>query len=272
MGKLPTVAKVNIGSVPLGDDAVRIIVPLLGAGLPDVCSHAAALAGSQFDIAEWRIDHLRHLDSLSALDAAAELSEGAQKIRDLLGGAPLIVTYRTSCEGGMGQRGDAAYGELLQEIVSARIADGIDVEIFRDPSVVSAAIASAQGAGVPVIGSFHDFEKTPPQPVIVSRLRAMQDDYGADVLKIAVTPKDPGDVLELLAATWEMRSQYASRPLITVSMGESGVLSRIGGHAFGSAATFGAARVASAPGQVAVKELRDAAALIPFAHCEECRV
>ncbi|MFZ0446775.1 MAG: type I 3-dehydroquinate dehydratase, partial [Bacillus sp. (in: firmicutes)] len=46
------------------------------------------------------------------------------------------------------------------------------------------------------------------------------------------------------------------RPLITMSMGGTGVISRLAGEVFGSAFTFGAGKEASAPGQVPVAELR----------------
>ena len=70
-------------------------------------------------------------------------------------------------------------------------------------------------------------------------------------------PQNKKDVLTLLAATEEMTSEYADRPIITMSMGGIGVVSRIAGEIFGSAMTFGAATKASAPGQLNVKELAD---------------
>jgi 3-dehydroquinate dehydratase-1 len=69
-------------------------------------------------------------------------------------------------------------------------------------------------------------------------------------------PLDAGDVLKLLNATWLMHSQYADRPLITMSMAGKGVISRLSGELFGSAATFGMVGQASAPGQLALPDLR----------------
>lgn len=42
---------------------------------------------------------------------------------------------------------------------------------------------------------------------------------GADIPKIAVMPRNKKDVLTLLAATEEMVSVHADRPIITMSMG-----------------------------------------------------
>ena len=86
------------------------------------------------------------------------------------------------------------------------------------------------------------------------RLRKMQD-MNADIPKIAVMPQNKKDVLTLLAATEEMTTNYADRPIITMSMAGTGVISRLCGEVFGSSMTFGAAKKASAPGQMGVNDL-----------------
>ena len=75
-------------------------------------------------------------------------------------------------------------------------------------------------------------------------------DMGADIPKIAVMPRTKKDVLTLLAATEEMASEYADRPIITISMSGLGSISRIAGEVFGSCLTFGSGEKASAPGQI----------------------
>ena len=52
-------------------------------------------------------------------------------------------------------------------------------------------------------------------------------DMGADIPKIAVMPQSKRDVLTLLAATEEMVSDYADRPIITMSMSGLGSISRL---------------------------------------------
>ena len=68
-------------------------------------------------------------------------------------------------------------------------------------------------------------------------------------------PQSKLDVLTLLSATEEMNRLYADRPIITMSMAGTGVISRLCGEVFGSALTFGAAGKASAPGQMGVNDL-----------------
>ena len=76
---------------------------------------------------------------------------------------------------------------------------------------------------------------------------------GADICKIATMPHSPADVLTLLDATRIMAEEHADRPLITMAMGALGIVSRVSGETFGSAATFGMAGTPSAPGQIPVR-------------------
>ena len=57
-------------------------------------------------------------------------------------------------------------------------------------------------------------------------------------------------VIALLAATAEMADHHPETPVITMSMGTLGAVSRLCGEAFGSAMTFANPGAASAPGQV----------------------
>ena len=111
-----------------------------------------------------------------------------------------------------------------------------------------------------MVCSSHDFAKTPPRAELVSRMVQMQQ-AGADLPKLAVMPQCRSDVLELLAATAEMAELHPETPVITMSMGALGAVSRLAGETFGSAMTFANPGQASAPGQVSldiVNEVLDA--------------
>ena len=130
----------------------------------------------------------------------------------------------------------------------------IDVELFSGEPIVKQIIETAHKSDVKVVASNHDFQKTPSQEEIVKRLQKMQE-LEADILKIAVMPQTKKDVLTLLSATEEMVTNYAKQPVVTMSMSGQGVISRLAGEVFGSAMTFGAAKKASAPGQIPVEKL-----------------
>ena len=75
-------------------------------------------------------------------------------------------------------------------------------------------------------------------------------------------PTCKANVITLLQATNDMHENFADRPIITMSMAGTGVLSRLCGEVFGSALTFGAAKKASAPGQMGVEDLKTVLSLL----------
>ena len=106
-----------------------------------------------------------------------------------------------------------------------------------------------------------DFVGTPSVQEIRDRLNAMAS-MGADVAKIAVMPRSPQDVAALLAATAEC-AETSRVPLIMMSMGPLGAVSRLAGQVFGSCATFATLGDAgSAPGQLPLDDVLSALDLI----------
>lgn len=202
------------------------------------------------DLVEWRADWYEDVQ------VKEKQKETLKLLRDGLGELPLLVTFRTAREGGEQNMEADEYECFLQQILDSGMADLLDVELFMGEELLKRIADLAHTKGVAIVASSHDFKKTPQQQEIVRRLCRMQE-LGADLLKIAVMPSDPGDVLTLLEATWEMKKTYTRQPLITMSMGGTGVISRIAGEIFGSALTFGSAGRASAPGQMGVGELKD---------------
>ena len=239
---------VKIRDVEIGAGIPKICVPIVGVTKKDILEQAKALQTLPVDVVEWRIDWFEGVFDFDALvDALTEL-------RAALGTLPLLMTFRTSKEGGEKAIDAEAYAELNIKAAQTGLVDLIDVEVFTGDEIVSRIIREAHAAGVRVVTSNHDFDKTPDKEDIVGRLRKMQA-MDADIPKIAVMPRSKRDVLTLLAATEEMATDYADRPIITMSMAGTGVISRLCGEVFGSALTFGAAAKASAPGQMGVEDL-----------------
>ena len=232
---------VTVKNITFQEGVTLICVPLIGKTLDEILGNAHGLVDAGADIIEWRVDHFAQVREMAQVMAA--LAE----IRGALKALPLLFTFRSKKEGGETELSDEAYFALNREA---------DIELFNDEAQIRALVDDAHAAGVKVIMSNHDFHKTPAQEDIIYRLRRMQD-LGADLPKIAVMPQSPQDVLTLLAATLTMKEKYATRPLITMSMGKSGGVSRVTGRLFGSAMTFGTVGQASAPGQIAIAKLRE---------------
>lgn len=239
----------------IGEGAPKICVPLIPTTLDELKKEAEALRLLAPDLVEWRGDFYEGIEDLEAVRAALEA------IRAVLPDLPLIFTFRSAREGGEKEISREAYVALNQAVAASGLADILDVELLNEEEDVKALIQEAHSHGVYVILSNHDFHATPPKDEIIARLRKAQA-LGGDLPKIAVMPQSPADVLTLLEATHEMKTQYSDRPIITMSMAGAGVISRLAGEVFGSAITFGAAHKPSAPGQVAVKELRDTLQLL----------
>lgn len=240
---------IQIKGLEIGNGAPKIIVPIVGKQRQDLIDEAQFLATIDFDVVEWRVDHF------TAVDDIEQVKSMAKELTAHLPNKPLLFTFRTAKEGGVKEASVDFYVNLNKQMAASGLVDFIDVEIFTGEGAVSDMIATAHQHNVLVIASNHDFQQTPSQSDIVYRLRKMQD-LGADILKIAVMPQSVTDVVTLLAATCEMKTKFANQPLITMSMAGKGAISRVAGETFGSDMTFGAAKNASAPGQLDVKELR----------------
>lgn len=246
---------VKVRNIVIGEGMPKICVPIVGVTKEAILEEARAITKLPADVVEWRIDWFEGVFDW------AQMEDVLKALRETLGEMPILMTFRTSMEGGEKAIDDETYAEINIKAAKTGLIDLVDVEVFTGDEIVKKIIEGAHEAGVKVVLSNHDFDKTPDKEDIVGRLCKMQE-LGADIPKIAVMPQSKKDVLTLLAATEEMATEHADRPIITMSMAGTGVVSRLAGEAFGSALTFGAAAKASAPGQMEVNDLKKVLELI----------
>ena len=246
---------IEVRGVRIGEGIPKIIVPIVEVTRKEIIRKAESLAKVRKDIVEWRADWFEE-----AADSAA-VEEVLKGLRSALGNTPLLFTFRTLREGGEKAIDQQDYAVLNISVARSGFADLIDVEIFTGDEIVREIIESAHERGVKIVGSSHDFDRTPEKEEIVGRLKKMQQ-MGADIPKIAVMPQSRKDVLTLLLATEEMTAEYADRPIITMSMSGTGLISRLCGEVFGSSCTFGAVGKVSAPGQMNAEDLDTVLGLI----------
>jgi len=246
---------VKIRNIELGSGIPKICVPIVAITKNEILEEARNLSLIPVDIAEWRVDWYEDVFDI------AKLKQTLFELRQALGEIPLLFTFRTSKEGGEKTIDSKTYADLNIEAARTGNVDLLDVEAFTGDEIVREIIEKSHECGVKVVASNHDFFATPSKEEIISRLIKMQD-LGADIPKIAVMPQSKKDVLTLLCATEEMYSHHADRPIITMSMAGTGLISRLSGETFGSALTFGAAKKSSAPGQINVNELHEVLKII----------
>lgn len=241
--------------------------PLAGGRLPAICAplvagsadalaaEARAVAAKAPDLLEWRVDFFSAVADTQAVLAAAKAIHAAA------GGVPLLFTRRSTLEGGqpiaLDEPGVVA---LYRAVCEQGLVDLVDFEMSRDEEHIRAVQGAARAAGIGLVLSFHDFHRTPDADAIVERFR-LAEALGADVGKVAVMPEREEDVLRLLDATAEA-SRACGIPIVSMSMGGIGAVSRIAGGVFGSALTFAVGAKSSAPGQMPIEDVRAVLAVL----------
>ncbi len=233
---------VEIAGLRFGEGLPKICVPLTGGSLLALLDEARHVRDLPADLYEWRMDSF-----------FGSFSEALDVLNRELEGKPLLCTMRTKAEGGAGELSPEAYEAFLSGLLDLGGFSLLDVELSCGEDRVRRLVEKARKQGVGTVVSRHDFVKTPPQGEIVRTLRDMKE-LGADLPKMAVMPQRPQDVLALLSATLQASEEIG--PVVTMSMGDLGQISRVSGALFGSCMTFGTGRNASAPGQIDTEDLR----------------
>lgn len=238
---------VKIKNLVIGEGRPKICVPLIGSA-DAILETAHKVKESHADLVEWRID--TDFESNNPV----QVLRTAEKLRGILNDLPLLFTFRTKNEGGNTDISEQDYCNLNKEMIASGLIDLVDIEYFRGKTIVETLIESAGEKNVRTVLSNHDFRGTPSTDEIVRRLCSMQE-AGGDLVKIALMPQSEEDVIKVLQATWRMKTFHPLTPVITMSMGKRGIISRISGELFGSDVTFASYDKASAPGQLQVEEV-----------------
>jgi 3-dehydroquinate dehydratase I len=232
-----------------------ICTPLVGRTREQLLAELALACPKQPDLLEWRVDFFTAIGDTAAVLAAAVAMRAAA------GGIPVLFTRRSLREGG---EPIALNEEQVVALITAVCASGtvemVDFEMNNDPTHIAQVRAAAHAHGVQLLLSFHNFQSTPAQAVLCERFAQAQA-LGADVAKIAVMPQRLEDVLAVLAATLES-SQKLDIPLVSMSMGGYGAVTRLFGWVFGSAMGFAVGAATSAPGQVPIEDMDTVLAIV----------
>ena len=243
----------------LGKGKPVVCVPVMEAEKDAIVQEMRRLIEEGVEMIEWRVDFFSGLHSLNAVRTVFE------EIKPLFQDTILLFTFRSKEQGGACSLSYDKIYDLHQVAAESKIVDLIDVEYFQSDDI-DREIRTLQKMGAKVVTSHHDFYETPSADVLFMLLEQMKHSH-ADVVKLAVMPNNPGDVLRLLEETHHFHERYPNQPLITMSMGKLGMISRVSGEVFGSCVTFGSGKNASAPGQIPIKELEHILNVINGAEC-----
>lgn len=238
----------RVRNIEIGEDMPKICVPIVGVTKKEIISEIKEIRSTKAELVEWRVDWFE--DVL----VSEEVLEVLSHMRHLLNDIPLLFTFRSFREGGNCEVTDEVYENLNHLAISSGAVDLVDVELFFGQEMIARTKEKAHEAGVKIVVSNHDFHVTPPKKEMIKRLTRMNE-LGADIAKLAVMPADKQDLLNLMSATIEAVALNPDCPIVTMSMAQDGMLSRLCGEITGSAITFGSLKKASAPGQIAVADL-----------------
>ena len=194
-----------------------------------------------------------------ALELRADLLADPAQVRAALtavraaSSLPLLLTYRSTTEGGKGAGHGQGYEDYLASLLQLRPAvAAVGIEMACPAS--KALVAEAKAGGYDVVGSYHDFTATPSAAQITQKL-AQITAAGADITKVAYMPRTAQDVAALRHAAHDFAGAYPHQPLIAISMGQLGAPSRTD---LANCLTFAtiADGAASAPGQATIAYVR----------------
>lgn len=243
---------IQLGGKPIaGGKFPLICTPLVGRTFDRLIAELDEVLPKKPDVLEWRVDFFEDIGDATAVIAAATA------IKNKAGKVPLLFTRRSVSEGGENiTLSEAQVISLYRAVCASNCIDLIDYEIAKGPANIAQVRASACDNGVLLVLSFHNFSFTPGLETLTEQF-LLADQLGADVAKVAVMPRDLDDLLTLLTAT-RQASKKLRIPLISMSMGPLGAITRVAGSVFGSAMSFAVGAASTAPGQLPIEDLNTA--------------
>jgi len=202
--------------------------------------------GIEADLIEVRADGLGECTP----EAVHHLLAGLKKAAS----ARIILTVRSRAEGGRFNGSEEERKKII--LGNIHLADMVDIELrsaMRDE-----VVQKARANNLKVIISYHDFDKTPGFEEM-ERIIEEEVSAGADYAKVAFMANTLHDVLTLLQVTEQMAKKTS---VIAISMGETGMISRIAAPVFGSSVAYVKAGRKTAPGQLSLGDTRKVLSLL----------
>ena len=212
------------------------------------------VADQGWEKADWKIADILEirLDRVWGKGLQPEIENSRSFIRDIKQKTkkPLILTIRRPEEseapksGMLPDKSRLSFFEALVPLV-----DAVDVEIGS--VIVGKVIRIAGKAKKPVIGSYHNFRRLPPDNTLYEKMGRAKN-LGADIFKVAALTENPKETIRLLLFC----NIFSKSHLIcAIGMDKGSILSRIAAPLFGSVLTYASLSVKTAPGQPDIKTL-----------------
>lgn len=240
---------VKIKGLNIGGPKTLICLPLIAESDFELLTQAAELKKMKPDLIEWRVDYYEDCGKKEKVLSA--LNDLSHVLDDL----PLIFTLRTIDEGGKAEISNEIRKEIIKMSIKSGYIDFIDIELSNEKKFIEDMRELCLANNTKLILSYHNFSQTPCEKEIIEIL-VKGEQLDGDIVKVALMPNSKDDVLILMKAVNEAE-KILRIPIIAISMGELGQITRIACRSMGSAITFAAASILSAPGQMGYYEIKN---------------
>ena len=214
------------------------MTPRIAVAITDRDSNSA-IAAAHADVLEVRADEFGNRD-------AGFITDQIKRFREV--GLPMILTVRNDpAEGARHALEDSLKYTIFAAAIT--LVDAVDIELS---SLIKTDVRKlAKDNGKVVIVSKHDFQQTLADAALESFFQDAKS-FGADIVKVAMHANSIHDVRRLMAFTLK----HQESPIITVSLGTQGMISRLALPAMGSLLTYSYISQATAPGQIPLAALQ----------------
>ncbi len=240
---------VNVKDVVIGEGDPKLCVSIMGNTKEEIKKEVSFLSNKEVDLIEWRLDFFTYNNEWKEIeDILALIHTFAKEL-------PLLCTFRTQAQGGQMDIGEKHYEDLLYKMMESPYIDIIDIEYCEHRSQIYELILHAQRHHKKVLLSYHNFHQTFSYETCISLWKKMQS-TGADILKIALMPKEYADVNALMKSSFFMYTQCLKQPMIAISMSSLGKISRLCAPFIGSSIIFVTFETANSLGQPNIYEMR----------------
>jgi 3-dehydroquinate dehydratase-1 len=235
--------QVKIGGAAIGDGSVKTCMSVAAGSERELFLKLSYAVKSACDIIEWRADYWEEKGEKPFAEIKRELW-----------GKPLIFTYRTRAEGGLGADDASMYQAVNEEAILSGCADAVDIEFEKDKGIVRALTCLARERGVKVIISKHTGKPGATKDEIAEMMLKLFC-AGGDIAKLAVCAGCEADAKAVIEAAKSLFGKYPDKPFITVGMGEAGRATRYKKPFYGSSVTYVKGFSETALGQLSIEEL-----------------
>lgn len=237
---------------------ICVPIPIKSANLLEFKTRFEKAMKSNPDLIELRYDYIDNSQLITQKFVKDLLANIAPKI-------PVIFTFRDHKEGGQTKLDKMTQIKILKTLILSQ-PNYLDVEMDTEKKYLSEFIDLANQNDVKLIFSHHNFKEAPSYEIIEEQiqgfLKKLKQELGLDsetlekvIIKLVFKANSFRDNLVVLKLCREFSKKIK---IISFCMGTLGIFSRILCVLNGSFLTYGSMVEETAPGQINIKDIRDA--------------